>query len=130
MIVGIYNIHSMENEFLQQLVKIGGVDINTTLDRFMDNERLYLKILLKFPSDQTFENLKKSIVSHKITDAFMYAHTLKGVAGNLGLQNLLDILIPLTEDLRKGKIDNIQNFMEILTLHYDNICHLIKQIED
>lgn len=120
----------MKNEFLQQLVKIGGVDLHTTLDRFMDNERLYLKILLKFPNDQTFENLKKFIASNNISEAFMYAHTMKGVVGNLGLQNLLDILTPLTEDLRGGKTDNIQSFMKTLTLHYNNICHLIKQMEN
>ncbi|WP_106830304.1 Hpt domain-containing protein [Parabacteroides pacaensis] len=120
----------MENEFLQRLVQIGGVDITTTLDRFMDNEKLYLKILLKFPNDQTFKNLKKSIASNNIPDAFMYAHTMKGVAGNLGLQNLLDILTPLTEDLRGGKTNSIQSFMETLTLYYDNICHLIKQMKD
>ena len=53
--------------------------------------------------DRSYTELLKCIEDHKIEDAFMHAHTLKGVAGNLGIDNLLKELIPVVEALRAGK---------------------------
>lgn len=80
-----------------------GADIPGALDRFIDNAELYKNFLRKFPGDQSFSGLMEHISAENVKDAFYFAHTLKGVAANLGFVNLTDVLYPVVEDLRAGR---------------------------
>lgn len=77
-----------------------GVDIQQTLARFVGNEGLLFKFLGKFPSDTSYAQMKAAIEAGNMQEAFHHAHTLKGVAGNLGLDNLYTATSPLVEALR------------------------------
>ena len=115
----------MENEWLQQLSGLGGIDLDVTLNRFMNSENLYEKFLIKFLEDASFQKLKACLENGNIADAFIYAHTLKGVAGNMGFQKMSDILLPLTEELRNGETDHAEGRMQQLSEQYEQICRLI-----
>ena len=119
----------MNRDILLQLSDIGKIDINLTLDRFLGNEGLYGKFLLKFLDDQSFENIKKSVEAGNFSELTMYVHTMKGVAGNLGLQHLLDILSPMMNSLRNGKTDNIEEYLDNLSVQYDAICSVIQKLK-
>lgn len=118
----------MGNEWLQQLADLGGVDLNATLNRFMDNESLYEKFLTKFPEDTSFKKLKECLETGNMADAFVYAHTLKGVAGNMGFQKMSDILVPLTEELRSGETGRVGERMQQLTAQYELLCDWIGRL--
>ena len=90
------------DEYLKELEE-AGCDVSGAMNRFMGRADLYKKFLGKFLDDRSYTELLKCIEDHKIEDAFMHAHTLKGVAGNLGIDNLLKELIPVVEALRAGK---------------------------
>lgn len=75
-------------------------DVEGALERFLDDEELYLQCLNTFSTDENFVKLKEYIDSESYQDAFDSAHTLKGVAGILGLTPLYMAIIDIVEQLR------------------------------
>ena len=67
-----------------------GVDYDATLRRFAGNMALYLRVLGMLPNDKSLEKLGAAIDSGDLDSAFEAAHTLKGVAGNLGLAPMFE----------------------------------------
>ena len=78
-----------------------GVDYDATLRRFAGNMVLYLRVLGMLPNDKSLEKLGAAIDSGDLDKAFEAAHTLKGVAGNLGLTPLLEAVHTIVEPLRE-----------------------------
>ena len=64
--------------------------------RRLYNEKLVEKFLFKFEEDPSFENLKKALEEENLEAAFRAAHTLKGVAQNMGFDNLAESSSVLT----------------------------------
>lgn len=120
----------MDNEKMENV----GVDVKGALDRFMGNENLYEKFMIKFLDDQNYQNLVKNINAGNWQDAFICAHTLKGLGANLGMQNLYRYLSPMVEILRKGEVEDsemvsLKENMEHLTEEYEKTVALIREIE-
>ena len=82
----------MDAAFKAELEEMG-MDVDTTVNRFMGNEGLYLKFLNKFQNDQ-------SVADQNAEEAFKSAHTLKGVAANLGLDPIAQHASDIVELLR------------------------------
>lgn len=81
-----------------------GANYEVTMNRFLQNEAMYLRLLNKLPADPNIQRLEKALGRGDLPDAFEAAHTLKGVAGNLGLTPLLDAVSAIVEPLRAGKV--------------------------
>ena len=81
-------------------LKAFGANAEEGLQRCMNNEAFYLKMVSRFMEDKTFEKLKASVASGDLEEAFKAAHALKGVLGNLSLTPLFDIIYEMTELLR------------------------------
>ena len=97
----------MDNEQIRQTLMAAGIDYDTGLRRMMGKESLYYRFLKKFPEDPNCAGLIESISHMRVSDAFEYAHALKGVALNLGLRGLYIPLSDLVECLRSlNKGDN------------------------
>ncbi|MBD5529953.1 MAG: Hpt domain-containing protein [Lachnospiraceae bacterium] len=88
------------DELLKQKLIENGADVEGTLHRFMGNEALFLKFLLKFKDDMNYRGLLESLDQENYGEAFKYAHTLKGVSANLGLDPISRPASALTELLR------------------------------
>ena len=87
------------DENKRQRLEESGIDVADALTRFMDNEALMLKFLLRFPEDKNFPLLKQAMDSGDAAQAFEAAHTLKGVAGNLAMTELFQQVSLLTDNL-------------------------------
>lgn len=94
----------MKDESKSALISIG-MDMDQTLARFVGNEGMLLRFLNRFPADTTFEKLEAAMAAGDAEDAFHQAHTLKGVAGNLGLGNLFESVGSVVEDLRNNRME-------------------------
>lgn len=88
------------NEQLKQKLKENGADVEGTLHRFMGNDALFLKFILKFKDDKNYAILKDNLDQKNYEEAFKAAHTLKGVSANLGLNPIYDRASAVTELLR------------------------------
>lgn len=112
----------MDAAFKTELEEMG-MDVNTTVNRFMGNEALYLKFLYKFQNDQSVANIQQHIAEQNAEEAFKSAHTLKGVAANLGLDPIAQHASDITELLR-GK----SQFSEVDTGRLDTVTAELKTI--
>lgn len=79
-----------------------GMNVDSTVNRFMGKEELYLKFLNKFQADQSVANIQQYITEQNVEEAFKSAHTLKGVAANLGLDPIARYASDIVE-LFRGK---------------------------
>lgn len=96
----------MDEKFRKQMEE-NGANIDTTLDRFMGNEALYMKFIMKFLEDKNFEALVANIEKGDFEGAFNSAHALKGVTANLGLDPINAQAAHITELLRNKQPEEV-----------------------
>ena len=80
-----------------------GANTKEGLDRCMNNEAFYLRLVDKAINDDSFIKLKDELENKNYDEAFKIAHSLKGVLGNLSLTPLYDLAVDITENLRISK---------------------------
>ena len=90
------------NQQTNELLTNSGIDVAATIARFAGNEGLFLKFLRRFPADTTYEALGKAMADQNLSAASDACHTLKGVAGNLGLTPLFDACVTMMAACRAG----------------------------
>ncbi|MDY2653844.1 MULTISPECIES: Hpt domain-containing protein [Eisenbergiella] len=117
----------MDDTIKKQLTE-AGVDLDKTMERFMNNEALYLKFLKRFLEDPNYAQLKEHISAGDYEEAFRDAHTLKGVAGNLGLDPFYTVVSALTEELRSRKYDRLDEFVQDAEENYELLTQIIRQL--
>lgn len=105
--------HSMEQQVRQQL-EAAGVQVEDALYRFMGNEGLMLKFLLRFPQDENFGALQQAMDRGDVGAAYQAAHTLKGVAGNLAIEPLFTAASAVVEELRAEQLQEAAERMPAL----------------
>ena len=114
----------MNSQYKDDLKSVG-VDVDTALDRVVGNEDLYEKLLLMFFDDDSFDALKTSFAKGDIDGAFNAAHTIKGTAGDLGLDNITEIIFPMVEVLRAGKSDGVGEMIDRVQERYDELKGIV-----
>lgn len=90
---------------LWSMLKEKGVNVDKALERLKGNKDAYKSFLQEFFEDPDFESLEKAINDNNAREAFEYAHGLKGMAANLGLDKIHGELSVLVEILRRGSLD-------------------------
>ena len=136
---------------------INGLDITDGLKRVLNNQTVYLSLLRKFIDNQrAFPNsIRSALENHQWHQAELLAHTLKGVAGNIGANklsakadileklihnqdtsDLIDIACNQTNLLLNQLIEDIENQVLIdmeedisIDNPYQNIEDLLEQIK-
>ena len=81
-------------------LKAFGADTDEALQRCMNNEAFYLKLVGNIIADQKIFLLKNQQDNNKMDLAFETAHSLKGIYGNLSLTPIYVPVNALTELLR------------------------------
>ena len=113
------------------LPEMDGLDIENGLKRVGGNKKLYLKILNQF-SNSNREFAKEVIKAVEEKDqelAVRTAHTLKGVAGNLGATELFEAAKNLEYFLHDG-IDNLAEINRLLDKANELLNPLIGAIDE
>ena len=92
-----------------------GANTKEGLDRCMNNEAFYLRLVDKAINDDSFIKLKDELENKNYEEAFKIAHSLKGVLGNLSLTPLYDLAVEITENLRNvAEIDYFELINKLL----------------
>ncbi len=103
-----------------------GADTALGLERCINNEEFYFRLIIKAINDDSFINLKKEIENKNYNEAFKIAHSLKGVLGNLSLTPLYEIDYEITELLRNEKDIDYKEYIDKLLLKREELIELIK----
>ena len=104
-----------------------GADYEEVFGR-LRNERLITKFVLKFPGDPSFSQLQSTLEEKNVEEAFRAAHTLKGVAQNLGFTPLYEATATLTEVRRAGNLPEDDNMMNAVAKEYERTVAAIEQL--
>lgn len=80
----------LQTEFELELPQLTGIDCNAGLTITQGNKKLYRRLLIKFlQNEQNFsEQFSQARLSDDVDAATRVAHTLKGVAGNIGAHDI------------------------------------------
>ena len=101
-----------------------GANTEEALNRCMGNEMLYLKLVDRFLSQNTFPDLVDAIKKGDLGAAFHVAHSLKGVLGNLSLTPLYDVIYNMTEFLRNRTEMDYSNYIQRYEVSYSMLSAL------
>lgn len=96
----------MDEKFRKQMEE-NGANVDTTLERFMGNEALYMKFIMKFLDDKNFGDIMENLEKSDYEGAFNGAHALKGVTANLGLDPINAAAAQITELLRNKQAQEV-----------------------
>lgn len=113
----------------QELCARLSVDYPTTLARFSGNEALMRRFLLRFPSDATFSQLEAAQAAGDLPAMERAAHTLKGVAANLGLGALQSACDQLVQAIRRGDAGAIPALFGQVETVYRSVVELLQTAE-
>jgi signal transduction histidine kinase/CheY-like chemotaxis protein len=119
-------VESVSPQNIPDIPAIDGIDIKDGLKRVGGNSRLYRDLLMKFASKNSDAGLQVSDALH-IGDrdtAERIAHTVKGVAGNIGIKPVQFAAEKLEKAIREGDsaVDIIlRDFTSILRIQIDAI---------
>ena len=121
------DVTNMSNSRLIDALTELGADTGGALRRFMNNEAFYEKFLLKFREDKTFDGIAPALAAGDTEAAFMAAHTLKGIAGNLGFTALYESVCALVEFLRAGDLDGARGAYAPAEAAYRAVMELLEE---
>ncbi len=105
-----------------------GADYEEVFGR-LRSEKLITKFVLKFPGDPSFSQLRRTLEEKNAKEAFRAAHTLKGVAQNLGFTSLYKTAAAITEALRAGNLPDDESMMNAVTKEYERTVAAIEQLD-
>ena len=103
-----------------------GADTDMGIKRCANNEALYLRLVTTVPSNQGFNSLYESIKNNNLDDAFTYAHGLKGILANLSLDPLANVVVEITEHLRKKEQMDYSSYISIIENKRKELEDIIK----
>ena len=104
----------MNNKKVFEKLENWGCDVTGAMERFLEDEELYLTCLLAVTEDSNFETLGEALQEQNIEQAFESSHTLKGVLANMGLSPMFLLAEQIVEPLRKGSFENVMDSYEEL----------------
>jgi HPt (histidine-containing phosphotransfer) domain-containing protein len=81
------------------------IDKKRALDDFLITEKEYDEMLAEFvvQADQAMGSIETAVRAGKVTEAERFAHSLKGVSGNLRLDECYRIATIVDDCLKKGE---------------------------
>lgn len=86
---------------IEECYKTFNGDFDGVCNRLLSAERV-AKFAIRFLDTTDYDNLKSSMERHDWPQAFICAHTLKGIGLNLGFTRFAEVSSNLTEELRGG----------------------------
>ena len=111
------------DEFLAEL----NINKEITLTRFAGMEKVLEKFLIKFSKDESIKKLEQAMNEGKTEDFERAAHTLKGLAANLGLDELSSEAAKCVQYLRQNNFEMAKNQYSLIYSEYERIIQTIKK---
>ena len=113
---------------IEELYQESGNDYDELLSR-LANARLIEKLVKRYLDDTNYKQLCEGVQAKDQEKIFTAAHTIKGIALNLGFASLAQAASEMTEATRNGYGDNVPQLFESLKNEQEKIIHLIQQLD-
>lgn len=110
----------------KEILLAANIDYENGKKRFAGNEVLYEKYLLKFKEDAHYEAVKAAFESENYEEMQKTAHTLKGVAGTLGLTDIYQNCADIVAALRSENREQIPQLFHSLQHAYEKTMDILE----
>ena len=101
-----------------------GANVDEGLQRCVNNETLYLRLVDKAIRDPAFDALKEIPETGDLERGFELAHALKGVTANLSLTPLYNPIYEITELFRNRTDTDYRPLIEVISEKRDQLISL------
>jgi len=101
-----------------------GANVEEGLQRCVNNETFYLKLVEKAIRDPAFDNLRETVEKGDLERGFEIAHALKGVTANLALTPLFVSISEIAELLRHRTETDYRQSIEAIIAKRDELIAL------
>ncbi len=107
--------------------KIEGIDLEDGLMRVGGNEKLYRSLLMKVRDEyaNTDQGIKDLLQLEKTGEAERLAHTVKGVAGNVGAGQLQEAAAELEHAIKEGEVDSYEEKISAFGKILENVITVL-----
>lgn len=116
------------DEVIQKKLQEVSIDVSTALERFMNNEAMYLKYLRKFSVNPTFSELEKAIEDNDCSASFSASHSLKGNTGTLGINSLYALFTKQADYFRNGEFEKGAKMQAEIKEEYSKVLSILSAI--
>ena len=106
-------------------LKSWGADTATGLDRCMNNEAFYLRMVGMAIRDASFDQLNEAVEAGDLNRGFECAHALKGVMGNVALEPIYQPICKITELLRARTDTDYSELLAGIMTERDKLISLL-----
>ncbi|RPJ03269.1 MAG: Hpt domain-containing protein, partial [Spirochaetaceae bacterium] len=109
-----------------------GLYLKRGLQLMGGNEESYLKLLLKFGKNQkdTIQKIKYCLADNDPMGARRLIHTLTGIAGNIGADELYASIIDLGEAIKKNRTSEWDGKTDVAQALMTQLCASIESLAD
>lgn len=106
-------------------LEAGGINVNSTLERFMGNEAMAERYWQKFLNEKSYAMLRDAIDADDRETASMAAHTLKSVCGTIGCEAMQELVVQQERHIRAGEWEDAVGMMPEISRAYESICAVL-----
>ncbi|MDO4815465.1 MAG: Hpt domain-containing protein [Bacillota bacterium] len=103
----------------------GGNDYSAALERVAGDAELLGELMQIFRADCNFSVMKTAMDAGETEKAFRAAHSLKGSCGMLGMTDLYETMVLLTDELRHGNLEGARLIFPKAEREYGKVVELI-----
>ncbi len=117
---------------LKKQLEENGADVNGTLKRFMNNDAIYMKFIMKFLEDKNFDGVNENLQKGDYEALFHSVHTLKGVTANLGLDPISAVAAQMSDLLRNKQpqeidVEKLEELRDQLEEAYTRFVNILRE---
>lgn len=117
------------NDEIRMALASCGIDLKDAMNRFVNNENLYEEMIIHFFESSTeLIDIKSCLESKDYVNAYHYAHSLKGVSGNLSIMPVYILSAKLSDLLKNNHYSRIRPVFKELCKNYQSTKNTIKKI--
>jgi len=116
-----------QEEVSEESLEIEGVDIKSALGRVGGNKKLLLKLLKRFIETQSnvVERIQMALDTFNMEVATREAHTIKGLAGNIGATFLYTCAENLEKILKNGEMSTLNLALKTMQIELERLISMI-----
>ena len=100
-------------ELFQQMDRLG-VHTQEALDRFMNNETLFLSFVCQLPDKLDLTRIRQELETEDEEAFYINVHNLKGMAGNLSIEPIYECAQAILVEFRSSKFKNKKKLYSLI----------------
>ena len=109
-----------------------GMNVPEMVEHFMDNEQMFLKYLYKFfeSADNVVLELTTAAEKEDYQNMLFTAHSLKGLAGNIGLNGVFLPAKKMVDDIRADEYGDCASDFHKIQENYYLAANIVKKYKN